>query len=72
MTWLHLRSSGSVLLAIVFHAVANTATGAAIQLFAQPDRAAAARVAAILWLLVGAVVAAVALRKPAAPAHDHT
>lgn len=62
MTWLHLRSGGSVLLAIVFHAVANTATGAAIQLFALPDRTVAARTAAILWLLVGVVVAVIALR----------
>jgi membrane protease YdiL (CAAX protease family) len=63
MTWLHLRSGGSVLLAVVFHGVANTATGAAIQLFAEPERIVAARVAAILWLLVGVVVAALALRK---------
>jgi membrane protease YdiL (CAAX protease family) len=71
MTWLHLRSNGSVLLAIVFHAVANTATGAAIQLFAMPDRAGAARAAAILWLLVGGVITAVALRRRVSPTHNH-
>jgi membrane protease YdiL (CAAX protease family) len=77
MTWLHLRSGGSVLLAIVFHAVVNTSTPAVVQLFGDGDRLLAIRLYAALWVLVGAVAAAGPLRgartdrRPAAAAsHD--
>jgi membrane protease YdiL (CAAX protease family) len=65
MTWLHLRTGGSVLLAIVFHAVANTSAPAAIQLFAEADRPLAWRLTAALWLTIGVVVAAGPLRRGA-------
>jgi membrane protease YdiL (CAAX protease family) len=77
MTWLHLRSGGSVLLAVVFHAVVNTSTPAVIQLFGDGDRLLAIRLYAALWVFVGAVAAAGPLRhartdrRPAAAAsHD--
>lgn len=63
MTWLHLRSRGSVLLAIVFHAVVNTSTPAAIRLFGEGDRAVALRLTAALWLIVGAAVTVGQLRR---------
>jgi hypothetical protein len=52
MTWLHLNSAGSVLLAIVCHAVANAGTPAVLQMFGDGDRL-AVRLSAVLWLLVG-------------------
>ena len=69
MTWLHLRSGGSVLLAIVFHAVVNTSTPAVVQLFGDGDRFLAIRLYAALWVLVGAVVAAGPLRRAGRGTH---
>ena len=63
MTWLHLRSGGSVLLAIVFHTVANSASAVAIQLFAEADRPLAWQLSAALWTLTGIVIAAGPLRR---------
>jgi membrane protease YdiL (CAAX protease family) len=63
MTWLHLRSGGSVLLAIVFHAVVNVSTPAVVQLFGHGDRPLAIHVMAALWVLVGAAVVAGPLRR---------
>jgi len=63
MTWLHLGSGGSVLLAIVFHAVVNTSMPAALQLFSGADRQLAIRIIATLWLVVGAAIAAGPLRR---------
>jgi hypothetical protein len=63
MTWMHLGSGGSVLLAIVFHAVVNTSMPAALQLFSGEDRQLAIRIIATLWLVVGAAIAAGPLRE---------
>jgi len=71
MTWLHLGSGGSVLLAIVFHAVVNTSTPAAIRLFDGGDQRLAVRVTAVLWLLTGAAVAAGPLRRAGRPGGAH-
>jgi uncharacterized protein len=57
MTWLYMRTRGSLALAVVFHAVINTSTAAAIQLFPERDRALAWGIAAALWLLTGLVAA---------------
>ncbi len=67
MTWLHLGSGGSVLLAIVFHAVVNTTTPAAIRLFSEDDQFLAVRVIAAIWLLTGAAVALGPLRRARRP-----
>jgi uncharacterized protein len=45
MTWLHLRT-GSLALAITFHAVVNSVTPAVLQLFPEPERAAVWTIAA--------------------------
>lgn len=63
MTWLHLGSGGSVLLAVVFHAVVNTSTPAAIRLFSEGDQLLAVRATAALWLLTGAAIAVGPLRR---------
>ncbi len=63
MTWLHLGSGGSVLLAIVFHAVVNTSMPAVIQLFSQEDRLLAIRLAVVLWLLTAAAITIGPLRR---------
>ncbi len=65
MTWLQVRSGGSVLLAIVFHTVANLATPAAIQLFDGADRSLVWQLSAVLWVLTGVAVAAGPLRHTA-------
>jgi uncharacterized protein len=57
MTWMHLRSRGSVLLAVVFHAVANTVSPAAIRMFDGADSTLVVGVYATIWLAVGAVAA---------------
>lgn len=62
MTWLHVRTGGSVALAIVFHAVINTATPAAIRLFPEDERSLVWAIVAGLWLATG-VAAGVALAK---------
>ena len=54
---MYLGSGGSLALAVVFHTVVNTATPAALQLFAVPDRPLAWGFAAALWLVAGAVAA---------------
>jgi membrane protease YdiL (CAAX protease family) len=58
MTWLWLRTRGSLALAVAFHAVINTSTAAAIQLFPEDDRAPAWRIAAALWVTTGLLAAA--------------
>jgi hypothetical protein len=63
MTWLHLGSGGSVLLAIVFHAVVNVSAPAVVQLFGQGDRPVAIHMMAALWLLAGMAVVAGQLRR---------
>ncbi len=63
MTWLHLGSGGSLLLAIVFHAVVNTSMPAALHLFGEADRPLFIRITAVLWLVVGVAVAAGPLRR---------
>ena len=72
MTWLHVRSGGSVLLAIVFHTVTNIATPAAIQLFAGADRPLVWQLSALLWVLTGVAVAAGPLRHTAGGRQSHT
>jgi membrane protease YdiL (CAAX protease family) len=66
MTWLHLRTAGSVLLAVVFHAVANTSTGAAVMLFPEDERPVPWAIATGMWLLVAAAVVWGPLRHAAA------
>ncbi len=63
MTWLHLGSGGSVLLAVVFHAVVNVGMPPIMRLFAEGDRLLVLRLAAALWLLTGAAVAVGPLRR---------
>ncbi|WP_432478239.1 type II CAAX endopeptidase family protein [Nocardioides sp. GXQ0305] len=57
MTWVYLRTEGSLLLAVVFHAVVNTTTAAAVQLFPTRDRELVWGIAAALWLMAGLVAA---------------
>ena len=57
MTWLHLRTDGSLRLAVVFHAAVNTVAAASIQAFDDQDQALVAAVTAAVWLLVGLAVA---------------
>ena len=66
MTWVYLRSSRSVLAAVVFHAVANSSTGAAVLLFPEHERNVPWAIATSAWLLIAAVVAAGPLR------HEHS
>jgi membrane protease YdiL (CAAX protease family) len=70
MTWLHLRSGGSVALAIGFHAVMNVATPAAVGLFAGPDRLLAMHLTAVVWVLIGLATAVGLLRRDPDPT-DH-
>ncbi len=63
MTWLHLGSGGSVLLAIVFHAVANTSLPVTVRMFTGEDQLLAIRITVALWLVIGAAVAAGPLRR---------
>jgi membrane protease YdiL (CAAX protease family) len=67
MTWLHLRSGGSVALAIGFHAVMNVATPAAVGLFAGPDRLLAMHLTAVVWVLIGLATAVGLLRRDPTP-----
>jgi membrane protease YdiL (CAAX protease family) len=57
MTWVYLRTRGSLAVAVVFHAVINVSAAAAIQLFPEPDRPGAWSITAGLWLLTGLVAA---------------
>jgi membrane protease YdiL (CAAX protease family) len=63
MTWLHLRTAGSVGFAVAFHAVANTSTGAAVLLFPEDERTAAWAIVAGLWLAVAALAVLGPLRR---------
>jgi hypothetical protein len=63
MTWLNVGSGGSVLLAIVFHAVVNTSMSAAVQLFSGADRLLAIRITAVLWLVIAVAIATGPLRR---------
>jgi hypothetical protein len=62
MTWVHIRSSGSVLVAVVFHAIANSSTGAAVLLFPEDERNVPWAIATGMWLVVAAFLAAGPLR----------
>jgi hypothetical protein len=55
MTWTYVGSGGSLALAVAFHTVVNTATPAALQLFAAQERPLAWGIAAALWLVAGTV-----------------
>lgn len=68
MTWLHLRSGGSVALAIGFHTVMNVVTPAAVGLFAEADRLLAMRLTATAWVLIGVAIAVGPLRRTSARA----
>jgi membrane protease YdiL (CAAX protease family) len=57
MTWMYVGSGGSLALAVAFHTVVNTATPAALQLFAAQERPLAWGFAAALWLAAGAIAA---------------
>ena len=72
MTWLHVRSGGSVLFAIVFHTVVNIATPVAIQLFDGADRLLVWQLSAVLWVLIGVAVTAGPLRHTARARQAHT
>lgn len=61
LTWLQLRT-GSVGLAVVFHAVINSSSAAAVQSFATVDRPLVWKVMAGLWLTVGLALAVGPLR----------
>lgn len=65
MTWLHLRTGGSLRLAVAFHAVTNTSAAAGIQAFSDGDQPLVAAVTAALWLLIAVVIALGPLRGPA-------
>jgi membrane protease YdiL (CAAX protease family) len=67
MTWLHLRTGGSVALAIGFHAVMNVATPAAVGLFADADRLLAMRLTAAVWVLIGVGMVVGPLRRGLGP-----
>jgi membrane protease YdiL (CAAX protease family) len=58
LTWVYLISGGSVALAIVFHALVNSAGGAAIQLFDPADQGAAWLGWAALWAVLAAALIA--------------
>lgn len=58
MTVLHLWTGGNVLLAVVFHAVVNSATAAAVQLLEPEGRPLAWWLAAALWAALGGAAAA--------------
>jgi membrane protease YdiL (CAAX protease family) len=72
MTWLHVRTGGSLRLAVVFHAAVNTGAAASIQAFGEHDQALVAAVTAALWLAVGSAVALGPLRHHHQPNHDTT
>lgn len=69
MTWLHLRT-GSVALAVVFHAAVNSSAAVAVQSFATADRPLVWNLLAALWLAIGGVLAAGPLRAAARPRPD--
>jgi membrane protease YdiL (CAAX protease family) len=67
MTWLWLRTGGSLAMAVVFHAVVNASIAAAIQLFPEADRPLAWGIAATLWLATGVATASRLVSPPGHP-----
>jgi membrane protease YdiL (CAAX protease family) len=66
LTWIHLRSGGSVALAIVFHALVNSVGGAAIQLFDEADQPAAWIGWSAVWTVLAVALLAGPLRRASA------